>query len=328
MTGSVVLITGGSGLIGARLAQTLLRDGATVVVFDAHPTTRRLRNIPERDAARLHLVRGDISYLGDLLGAIREYHVTAIVHLAAILGAESTRSPEAVTRVNVLGTANVFESARLGGVLRAVFASSVAVYGSDDQYGPAQHPIAEHSAKYIASGLKLYGTSKMYGECLAEMYADSYGLETGGLRLSTVYGPGRERGSAVFLSQLVECSIRGQPVTTDLGNAVVNLIYVDDVAEQFKVLVEADATKLKDGRFFNTGGDTCSVGELATTVTALIPNSHIEVHRSEEKTLAGMAADVSGDLFVTTFGFERRYSPIGRGVQAFIAAARTMMVEQ
>jgi nucleoside-diphosphate-sugar epimerase len=272
-------------------------------------------------------VRGDIGHLGDLLSAIHDHHVTSIVHLAAVLGAESTRSPEAVTRTNILGTANVFESARLGGISRVLFASSVAVYGSDEQYDMDSHPITEEAARYMAPALPLYATSKVYGECLAEKYAESYGLATGGLRLSTVYGPGRERGSAVFLSQLIERSIQKQPVVTDLGDAVINLVYVDDVAEQFRVLLEADEDKFNGHRFFNTGGDCCSVRDVASAVTKLLPDSRIDVRSSNEKTLAGMAADVSDDLLVRTFGFRRRYSPIERGIEAFIAASTSMSSE-
>ena len=320
-----VLITGGTGLIGSRLAQWLIGRGDRVVLFDSRPARWRVEPLIESSGERVCIAEGDICLLEQIRDAITTNAVTSIVHLAAVLGAESSADPQVATRVNVLGTANVLEAARVTGVERVLLASSVAVYGDDTRYPDDEIPLSEDAVRFVAEGLPIYGASKLYGEFLAEYFANSYGLVVAGLRLSTVYGAGRQRGSAVFVSELVERAVRGDPVTVDLGDASVSVIYVDDVVAQFGVLLEAKPECFKTRRFFNTGGDTCTVREFAECVGRLLPHAHITVRSSPEKSLAGMAATVSDRLLRETFGVARRFTPLEVGLQAFVGEMREML---
>lgn len=316
------LITGGTGLIGVALAERLLARGERVVLFDAAPAAWRVRELVAAGGPRLGVVRGDVTSLVDLLDAARAHDVRAIVHLAYVLGAESNAMPELATRVNMLGTANVLEAARFSGARRVLLASSIAVYGADETYPPDRLPVREDAPLHVAAGLPIYGGGKVYLEHLGAHYAARYGLEVAGLRPSIVYGWGRQRGASAFSGELVDRAALGEPVTVGFGDARVSLVYVEDVAAQFLALLDADAGRLERRRFFNTGGDTCTVRELADTVRRLLPGAHVEVQSAGERDVAGLVASVSDRALVETIGVRRQYTPLEAGVRHHIEVAR------
>ncbi len=317
-----VLITGGTGLIGACLAEKLLARGEQVVLFDALPAEWRVRHLLDSPGERLRVVRGDVTSLAELLDAARVHGVAAIVHLAYVLGAESNAAPELATRVNITGTMNVLEAARLAGIGRVLLASSIAVYGADGRYPHGQLPLREDVPLYVAEGLPIYGGGKVYMEHLGAHYASRYGLVVAGLRPSIVYGWGRQRGASVFAGELVDRAAVGEPVTVGFGNARVSLIYVEDVADQFLALLDADPACFARHRFFNTGGDTCTVCELAETVRRLLPEARIEVRSAGERDVAGLAASVSDAALQDELGVHRKFTPLEVGLRAHITVAR------
>lgn len=316
------LITGGSGLIGASLAEKLLARGDRVVLFDLAVAEWRIGRLREQHGDRLVVVRGDVQSLVALLDAVRGHRVRAIVHLAYLLGVECNRVPDLATRVNVLGTVNALEAARLSGVERVLLASSIAVYGADGRYRPDELPVGEDVPLHVASGLAIYGGGKLYLEHLAATYAEQYGVTTGGLRPSIVYGWGRERGTSAFTGELIDRAATGQPARADFGDARVSVVYVEDVASQFLALLDADARVFARRRFFNTGGDTCTVRELAAVVLRLIPGARVEVASAGERDIAGLTASVSDRSLEEAVGYKRRFTPLEVGVSAQIAVAR------
>src|SRR5262245_20511299 len=106
------LITGGTGLIGSALAGKPLARGERVVLFAAAPAESRLAAL-RAYGDHAQVVRGDVQALGELLDAARRHRVTAIVHLAFLLGGAANQAPERATRINILGTVNALEAARL-----------------------------------------------------------------------------------------------------------------------------------------------------------------------------------------------------------------------
>jgi nucleoside-diphosphate-sugar epimerase len=145
----------------------------------------------------------------------------------------------------------------------------------------------------------------------------------GGLRPSIVYGWGRERGTSAFTGELIDRTAVGEPARVGFGDARVSLVYVEDVAEQFLALLHAEPRVFGRRRFFNTGGDTTTVRELAGTVTRLIPDARIEVTSGGERDIAGLAASVSDRALEEEVGYTRRFTPLEVGVGAHIAVARS-----
>jgi nucleoside-diphosphate-sugar epimerase len=316
------LITGGTGLIGASLAAKLLARRERVVLLDVAPADWRIAPLRDGAGDRLTVVRGDVTSLVDLLEAVRAHEATAIVHLAYVLGAESNERPELATRVNLVGTANVLEAARLGGAFRVLLASSIAVYGADEEYRPEELPLHEEASLRVARGVPVYGGGKVYLEHLGAHYATRHGLTVAGLRPSIVYGWGRERGASAFAGEVVDRAAVGEPVTVDFGDARVSLVYVEDVASQFLALLDADAGRLERRRFFNTGGDTCTVRELVDGVRRLVPGARIEVRSKGERDVAGLAASVSDRALEQELGVRRQFTPLEVGLRHQVEVAR------
>lgn len=318
-----ILITGGTGLIGAALAERLLSRGDRVVLFEAAPSEVRLGAL-RRHGDRLAVIRGDVQSLGELVDAARVHRPRAIVHLAFVLGGEANTIPERATRVNMLGTVNALEAARLMDVDRVLLASSIAIYGSDEQYPPDALPLREDAPPWVCRSLPVYGGGKLHTEHLAQAYAEYHGVVTGGLRPSVVYGWGRQSGSSAFLGEVIDRPAVGEPASVPFGDAAVSVVYVDDVAGQYAALLDAAPAVFAQRRFFNTGGDTATVRELAATVARLVPGARIDVRSKGERDLGGLVTRVSDRSLEEAVGYTRRFTPLEVGVRAEIGVARAM----
>jgi nucleoside-diphosphate-sugar epimerase len=160
-----VLITGAAGRIGASLAEQL-RDR-----YDLR--LQYNRTVPEQPPVADHLI-ADIAQYDQIAPAMAG--IDAVVHMAAD---PSTRATwESVHQNNIVGTYNVFESARLAGVRKIIFATTNHVMGMYDRDG--RWPIYAHQPVRPDS---LYGVSKAFGEALGRYYVDQYGLSVICLRI-------------------------------------------------------------------------------------------------------------------------------------------------
>lgn len=319
---TTTLITGGVGIIGSTMANKLLADGERVVLLDIARATEQVESLQQEHGDALVVRRGDVLDFGDLGAALREHEADAIVHLAYVLGAESNANPQTASRVNIEGTVNVLELARLLDVPRVLMASSIAVYGDDSMYGSEQLPLREDVPLHVAPQLPVYGAGKLYLEKLSGHYADKYGLNLAGMRPSIVYGWGRRSGATGWLSQLVERPAVGQPAEVGFGDAKVSVVHVDDVASQFIALLRADDATFEQRRFFNTGGATCTVRDIADTVGRLVPDADITVTSEGEPDLYGLAASVSDRSMEELVGYTRRFTSLEDGIRDYLNTAR------
>src|SRR5215213_3822931 len=128
-----VLITGGTGVIGAEVARLLLERGEErIVLFDRNPSTRRLGEA----ADQVELIRGDLGIVSHVLDAVQNTQPTAIYHLGGMLSLLCEADPPAAIESNALGTFHVLEAARLFAVPQVLFASTIGTYGTDLDDGP------------------------------------------------------------------------------------------------------------------------------------------------------------------------------------------------
>lgn len=184
-----VLVTGAAGFIGSHTADAFLRRGDTVVCVDNlndyYDPERKRKNIQEiRDGqqGRFEFIHADIrerSRVGEIIAT----GFDAIVHLAAMAGVRaSVEDPWLYYDVNLTGTLNLLDAARLHGRPNFVLASTSSAYGATQvvpfvETDPCDRPLAP------------YPGSKRSAELLGFSYHHLHGIDFTALRFFTVYGP-------------------------------------------------------------------------------------------------------------------------------------------
>ena len=176
-----IMVTGGTGFIGARIIRKLVEQGQEVVCFDLAPPRPNLQ--PYMD--RISFFRGDTTQMTHLLEAVHTHQVHRIIHMAALLPPDTEERPQYGMYVNIHGTNNVFEVARWTGLERVVYASSIAVYGVQETFG--QRPVNEED---ISNPANVYGMTKAANDFSARRYIQRFGLDLRGVRICTVFGHG------------------------------------------------------------------------------------------------------------------------------------------
>lgn len=219
---------------------------------------------------KVKVVRGDVTQFDDVMRVMVETQPTRVINLSYLLG--SDHAPHVAMRLNVLGMDNCFEAARLCGVPRVVYASSVAVNGQQHQYG--ERLVNEDDLTY---GNNQYAMHKMFNEWQARDYVDKYGMSITGVRPANVTGPDKVRGSVDHVRCITEPA-RGRPLTLPYRDFMRLPIHVDDIAEIFVRVLLSDAPR---SHIYNSGGTPISLGELADMVQELLPDAHIAFEHQE-----------------------------------------------
>lgn len=224
------LVTGGAGFIGSHVCHRLLLDGHEVWAYDDldpfYDPQIKLQNLQElRLLSRpFQFIQNSILDRDALQGLCRNVRFDQIIHLAARAGVRpSLEDPAAYQRVNVEGTVQVLEAARLTGVRRCIIASSSSVYG-----GNTKVPFAEEDP--IFRPVSPYAASKLACEGLGHVYHHVYGLEVAMLRFFTVYGPRQRPDLAIHkFARLIHAG-RPIPVFGD-GTTARDYTYISDILE-------------------------------------------------------------------------------------------------
>lgn len=176
-----ILVTGGAGFIGGRLAQTLVEDGHKVDVLDNLSTGSR-ENIP----SEARFIHGDIRNREKLMAEFNRYD--RVYHLAGNVGVSTQNfDRDKDVRNNIVGTHNLLEAMYEYQVHDMVFVSSSTVYGED-----VQKPTSEDSTPLRP--ISLYSASKLSAEKLISVYVNSFGFKATILRPANVVGGGANYG--------------------------------------------------------------------------------------------------------------------------------------
>lgn len=251
-----VLVSGASGLIGNTVCALLTSRGRPVLAVDRAPA-------PDAPAG---LVAVDLTDVHGLYAAIGDRPLDGVVHCGAYSGPMVARDrPHDMVRVNVGGTANLLELARVRGARRFVFCSSASAYGPT---GPG--PVTEEAP--LRSG-SVYGASKAAGEALVRGYARQFRPDGASLRLCWVYGP--RRTTDCVIRTMIADAQAGRPTRLPFGRDFPRqFIHVEDAARA--LLAALDAPGPLGGEAFNvTGGSILTLGEVAEAVRRVLPGADI-----------------------------------------------------
>ena len=304
-----LLITGGTGFLGRHLTRHLLAHGEKeVVLLDAVPNIAAIAEV----AAQVQVVQGDVMEVTSLIDTIKKYKVDGIIHLAYFLGTGGMRNPLPSINVNCIGTTNIFEAARLTEVRRVVYMSSVAVF-------PMRQTLSspELSEDDPPAPDSVYGACKLFNEHIASYYTQAYGLETIGIRPTSVFGIGRgqRRGAAAdHFMVSPELAFLGKPVVMPPNDQVSDWMYVLDAAEVFR---RAYYAKSVTNRVYNMSGMSRKTGEITAYMREILPQAKISV---SEKPFV-MTALLNTDRLRTELDFTPQYT-VEEGILAYLNDVR------
>ena len=291
------LITGGSGCVGSYVIRDLLARGERIVNYDFNQQQHILRQVvPPEALTDLVSVTGDVTDLPHLARTVREHKVEAIVHLASLQIPASNANPPLAERINVGGLLNVLEAARLLDVRKVVWSSSVAVFGTAEEYG--NEPVANGAHHRPQS---VYGACKSLGEYLLNYYHDTYGLDVVGLRYTAIYGVGREAGRTSFTTEMIRKAAELAPYQVPFGDDKIDWQYVEDVSRVTIRALEVGRTKT---RVFNTRGEVRSVADGVGYLKKLEPRAELTLLPGR----FGIAWEYDSEPARTELGFEPEFS--------------------
>jgi len=228
-----ILITGGAGFIGSHLCDKYTGDKHAVHCLDNF-LSGNLMNIKHLlDYKNFKLLKGDIRDRALLDNLMRD--VDVVFHLAAQAHVDrSYIEPTLTYEINVTGTQNVLEAARMHDSKRVVFASSSEVYGSA-LYVPIdeKHPLnAPHP----------YGKSKMAADRMCYAYIQTYGMDISILRSFNVFGPRqKDLGYGGVISIFTRRVLNNMPpIIYGDGLQTRDYTYIDDTVRAYDMVLNYD----------------------------------------------------------------------------------------
>ena len=312
-----ILILGGGGFIGSKLAAELAARGTLRNEAITHLGLADVTKAPAMKASfpvSSHAL--DISNR-DAVDALIGKGWDVIFHLAAVVSGEAEANFVAGLRTNFFGTLNLFESARASATQPViVYSSSVASYG-----GEVPQPIEDWTNTNPQTS---YGSQKVIGELLLNDYSRRGFLDGRGVRLPTVVvRPGKPNAAASsFFSSIIREPLQGQPAMCPVDPKATKgwLSSPRAVVENLLRTAELEAKDLGQNRCFNLPGITVTVAKMITSLKRKGGKEAVDLidyerdERIEEivagwavdfnpqKALAlGMKADVNFDQIVQQF---------------------------
>ena len=216
-----ILITGGTGFIGSRLAITCLERGDIVRIYGQENTEAEKANARHLRDKGAEIILGSMTDLNMVSRAVKDIDI--VFHLAAAQH-EANISDQVFHDVNVSGTRNIIEASLKAGVKRFVHGSTIGVYGIVDG------PIDEATP---CRPENIYGITKLEGEKLALSFRNQLPVTV--IRIPEVYGPGDRR-----LLKLFKMIQKNRFFMIGNGKNLHHLIYIDDLIQSFFLAAEKE----------------------------------------------------------------------------------------
>ncbi|HSK72008.1 MAG TPA: NAD-dependent epimerase/dehydratase family protein [Pyrinomonadaceae bacterium] len=244
ISGKNIFITGGAGFIANTLIRNLIEDNKITAFDNFHRDT--LTNSEFARHKNLKVIKGDV--LDAELLTETMAGADLVIHAAAIAGIDTViKDPVKTMRVNMLGTANALEAAKINKVSdRFVDFSTSEVFGSMAFRATEEQETVSGSA---GEARWVYAVSKLAGEHLAHAYFKQHGLPVVTIRPFNVYGPGQTGEGAMQI--FIKRALKNETIRINGdGSQIRAWCYVDDFVECLMKCLEYPAAV---GQSFNIG---------------------------------------------------------------------------
>ena len=255
---TTILITGGAGFIGTNLCEYFLSKGYFVVCFDNFATGHK-HNIAEfLEFENFKLIEGDMRDLEQCKNAV--IGVDYVLHQAALGSVpRSINDPITSNEVNVSGFLNMLVASRDAGVKRFVYAASSSTYGDSEAL-----PKVEDT---IGKPLSPYAITKYVNELYAEIFSNTYGFETIGLRYFNVFGRRQDPNGAYaavipkFVMQLMK---HESPIINGDGNFSRDFTYIDNVIQMNELAMLTQNPEAVNTVYNTAFGDRTTLNDMVS----------------------------------------------------------------
>ena len=266
-----VLVTGAAGFIGSNLSEYLLEKGFEVIGLDNFSTGHQKNLIELNKNKNFRFLQGDIRNFDICLEASKE--VSFVLHQAALGSVpRSIKDPLTTNEVNINGFLNILEASRQNSVKRFIYAASSSTYGDSKVL-----PKVEEN---IGKPLSPYAITKYVNELYAEIYSNTYEIETIGLRYFNVFGRRQDPNGAyaAVIPKFIAQFLNGQsPVINGDGSFSRDFTYIDNVL-QMNHLAMTTKNSAAINQVFNTAvGDQTTIKEMAEVIKKGLTNYKKEI---------------------------------------------------
>jgi nucleoside-diphosphate-sugar epimerase len=294
MNSDVTLVTGSSGFVGRVVMSRLAASGYRAIGLDPVP------------AASTQVI-DDLSDRGRLCDLLQHEQVTHIIHAGGVSGPMvMADDPAGVIAINVTGSMNLLYAAMDYGVRTFVYCSSVAALG--DFY--EAEPIGEEYPMRPASA---YGCSKAAMDYVLRALWRKVPLDICSLRLTAVYGPGRQ--TEFNVDTIVRAALAGEPARiAPLSDWP--YVYVDDAADA--CIAACFSSTRKQLAYFVAHPERVTPDDIAAACAAAGRPVRLEVDISRPKSLRGL---VDVEAAARDLGFRAQVGH-REGIRRMIASAQ------
>jgi nucleoside-diphosphate-sugar epimerase len=304
-----VLIIGGAGMLGRKLAQRLAGDGALagktiskLTLYDVLPAVA-----PAGASVPVSLVTGDLPAIGEMDTLLAD-RPQVIFHLAAVVSGEAEQDFDKGYRINLDGTRRLLEAIRSAGhTPRFVFASSIAVFGA-----PFPDAIGD---EFFSTPLTSYGTQKAIDELLVSDYSRKGFIDGISIRLPTItIRPGRpNKAASGFFSNIMREPLAGEAAVLPVSESVMHWHASPRAAVGFMLRAASlDLSRLGWRRALTMPGLAVTVGEQIAALRKVAGDAvAARIRRMPDPFVEGIVA-----------GWPRRFAP-GRALELGFTADTT-----
>lgn len=296
-----ILITGGTGFVGANFAHFFVSRGDEVcLLVRRESNVWRIKTIQDK----IRLYKGDLLDATALKAMVHEMHPDVVLHFAtygAYPGKE--RDERKMIETNILGTMNLIQACRESKV--QCFINT----GSSSEYGEKAFPMQE---EHLLEPNNAYGVTKAAATLYAQYAASQWGLPLVTMRLFSVYGPFEDKGR--LIPNLMTACVSKSLLELVSPYIVRDFVFVDDVCDAYLKTIER--IQLIKGNIFNIGSGV--ENSIAEVVLMVEQSAHVTIKTrygsmaSKQTEPKRWVADISKTKKL--LGWEPRFS-LERGLQ-------------